>query len=96
MDHHDHDTLLCHRCGTSLTPGEGNWYMVKIEAFADPTPPSLDEQEMSFTEISDEIDALIGEMSQMSEQELLDQVHRRLTLTLCGRCYRTWIEDPAS
>ena len=30
----------------------------------------------------------------MSERELLDQVHRRLVLHLCGPCYGQWIEDP--
>jgi hypothetical protein len=30
----------------------------------------------------------------MSERELMDQVFRRLTIHLCGTCYRQWIEDP--
>ena len=34
-------------------------------------------------------------MRGMTEQELMDQVYRRLTIHLCGDCYRVWIEDPA-
>ena len=32
---------------------------------------------------------------EISEREMADQVYRRLTLHLCGKCYRKWIEDPA-
>jgi hypothetical protein len=30
--------LLCARCGVELTPGKGDFYVVRIEAVADPTP----------------------------------------------------------
>ena len=90
--------LLCHRCGCDLTPGAGNFYVVKIEAFADPTPPAYDEDElarMTAEDIDAEINALLEQMKDMSEQEMMDQVYRRLTIHLCGRCYRKWIENPA-
>ncbi|HUS46799.1 MAG TPA: hypothetical protein VM098_01675 [Phycisphaerae bacterium] len=94
MTAHSHEAhLLCHRCGAELTPGEGNFYVVRIEAFADPTPPDLDD--VTDVDISAEIDRLIDEMRHMSEQELMDQVYRRLTIHLCGRCYAKWIENPA-
>jgi hypothetical protein len=86
--------LLCHKCGAELTPGEGNFYVVRIEAFADPTPPSIPE-DMSAEDLSAEIDRLIEEMRHMSERELMDQVYRRLTIHLCGGCYAGWIENPA-
>jgi hypothetical protein len=41
-----------------------------------------------------EIERLINRMRELSEQELLDQVYRRLLLHLCGPCYRRWIEEP--
>lgn len=85
--------LLCHRCGASLTPGEGSFYVVKIEAFADPTPPRLDTDE-PLAEISADIDALIEQMRDLSEQELMDQVYRRVVVLLCRPCYEHWIEDP--
>ena len=34
-------------------------------------------------------------MRDLSEQELIDQVYRRLTIHLCEPCYRQWIENPA-
>ncbi len=87
--------LLCHRCGCDLTPGKGGWYVVRIEAFADPTPAPINEEDLG-RDIGGELDMLIQSMQGMSEQELMDSIYRRLTITLCASCYRGWIEDPAS
>ena len=86
--------LFCHRCSAELTPGQGDFYVVRIEAFADPTPPQFS-GDFSDLDVAGEIDRLIEQMKDMSEQDLMDQVYRRFTLHLCGRCYREWIEDPA-
>ena len=92
----DKDThLFCHRCGAVLTPGAGDFYVVRIEAFCDPTPPSFSEEDLAAIDFAAEIERLIDQMRDMSEQDLLDQVYRRLTLHLCGPCYRQWIDDPA-
>jgi hypothetical protein len=85
--------LLCHRCGCDLKPGEGNFYVVRIEALADPTPPNITSEDLA-ADVSAEIDKLIEQMRGMSERELMDQVYRRLTIHLCGTCYETWIENP--
>ncbi|MFP4354975.1 MAG: hypothetical protein ACLFUJ_07590 [Phycisphaerae bacterium] len=89
------ESLLCHRCGCDLHPGRGNFYVVRIEAFADPYPPKLDTADFDTGELAAEIDELISQLGQTSEQDLNDQVHRRLTIHLCNRCYRRWIEDPS-
>jgi len=89
--------LLCHRCGRLLTPGSTDaraFFVVRIEAFADPTPPSVTSME-SLDDIEREIDELIDELAAHSEREMMDQVHRRLTITLCRRCFQRWIENPA-
>lgn len=86
--------IACHRCGAELTPGEGSFYVVRIEAFADPTPPSIDDQR-TLAEIRSDIEKLIESMSDLSEQEMMDQVYRRMTLLLCAGCYQKWIENPA-
>jgi hypothetical protein len=85
--------LLCHRCGATLTPGCGSFYVVRIEAFADPSPPSIDPDE-SPEEAAADLDELLDALHGLSERELMDQVHRRITLHLCRRCYEGWIEDP--
>ena len=86
--------LFCDRCLTELRPGEGNFYVVKIEAVADPTP-SLGAGKWSTTELRQEIETLIAQMQDQSERELVDQVYRRVTIFLCNRCYSEWIENPA-
>jgi len=86
--------VFCARCGAHLRPGKGEFYVVRIEAFADPTPPDISIEELP-SDIDEEIDRLIEKMKDMSAAEMMDQVYRRLTLYLCPRCYRRWIEDPA-
>ena len=89
----DSSPLLCVRCGAELTPGKGDFYVVWIEALADPTPPSFSDEDMQHDPRA-EIERLIEQMRDLSEQELVNQVYRRLIVHLCGPCYRQWIEDP--
>jgi ribosomal protein L24E len=89
----DDDSLTCARCGAELTPGKGDFYVVRIEAVADPSPPCFSDDDLR-RDPRAEIERLIQQMGHLSEQELLDQVYRRLTVYLCGPCYRQWIEDP--
>jgi hypothetical protein len=89
----DESELRCARCGAELTPGTGNFYVVRIEAFADPSPPEFSDDDLEHDPRL-EIERLIDQLREFSEQELLDQVYRRLILHLCGPCYRRWIEDP--
>jgi len=85
--------LLCHRCGTLLEPGAGNFYIVRIEAMADPTPPTITAEQLR-GDLAGQIDELIEQMRDSSERELIDQVYRRMTLHLCRQCYAHWIEHP--
>jgi hypothetical protein len=85
---------FCARCTVELKPGAGDFYQVNIEAFADPTPPVLSAKDME-TDVRRQIEQILAQMADVSPQEAMDQVYRRLTLYLCGPCYRHWIEDPA-
>jgi hypothetical protein len=85
--------LLCARCSAELTPGKGDFYIVRIEAVADPTPPSFSEDDLKRDHRA-EIERLVSQMRDLSEQEAMYQVYRRLVLCLCGPCYRDWIENP--
>ncbi len=93
MTDSDSIDLICHRCGAILKPGEGAFYLVRIEAVADPTPPQ-DANSLSPEALAAEYDELLAQLSDLSEQEMLDQVYRRLHLTLCTPCYNHWIEHP--
>ena len=87
--------LFCHRCGRQLHPGQGDWYVVRVEALADPSPPHLTREDVEGRDLNAEFSRLFEEMGRMSERELLQQVHRRLTIHLCAPCYQEWIENPA-
>lgn len=67
--------------------------MVHIEAIADPSPPIIDQEDLS-ADPQEEIVRLVEEMKDLSQQELMDQVYRRVTLYLCLACYTRWIENP--
>ncbi len=85
--------LLCRRCGKELTPGHGSFYHIVLEALADPAPPDLSAVELE-QDARPQIEALLEQLEGVSEQEAMDQVYRRQTFILCGRCYRGWIVNP--
>jgi len=90
-----HDPLFCARCSRTLTPGEGTFFVVKIEAIADPSGPNVEGSPPSAADLRRQIEALLKQLSDVSVQEAIDQIHRRLTIHLCLKCYHGWIENPA-
>ena len=93
MDPQNDSPLFCNRCLIQLTAGRGQFYSVTIEAVADPSPPAFEVEDLQ-RNIRGEINKLVKQLSKCSERELMDQVHRRVTIQLCNTCYRDWIEDP--
>ena len=89
----DDSPIFCDRCSAELRPGRGNFYVVKIEAVADPSSPEISDEDLR-QDHAQEIGRLFSQMRELSEQELLDSVYRRVTVYLCARCYRKWIENP--
>ncbi len=88
----DTEAIFCHRCGRLVHSGRGEYFLVRIEAIADPAPPA-DGSETLAPEEPTYAD-LLAELENFTERELMDQVHRRLALTLCNACFRRWIENP--
>jgi hypothetical protein len=88
-------SVFCHRCGRELTPGRGDFYVVSIEARADPTPPTITDEDLA-ADPRAELERTVEQLHEQSEREMMDQVCRRLTLHLCGPCYRQWMENPVA
>ncbi len=86
-------SVFCARCAAELHPGRGDFFRVTIEAVADPSPPEFTADDMA-RDHRREIERLLRQLEGVSGQEAMDQVRRRLTLHLCGPCYRVWVEDP--
>jgi len=84
--------ISCARCAVELQPGAGNFYRITIEAAADPWPPTVSADDA--TDLRQRIERVLSQIADMSEQDVMDQVYRRLTLYLCGPCYRQWIASP--
>jgi Zn-finger nucleic acid-binding protein len=87
------DSVVCHRCGALMRDGGPTFWLVRIEAFPVPVPPELSEADRE-RDLHDLLAELCEEAKGYSEQELMDEVYRRLTITLCPRCYASWIERP--
>jgi hypothetical protein len=88
--------LFCDRCLKPLAPGRGEFFEVRIEAVADPSPPDLDADLSSDPdEIRERYEELLDQLKHVSPAEARDQVYRRVLITLCNHCYGIWIEDPA-
>ena len=88
------EPLFCDRCLCELRRGCGEFYEVRIEAVADPTPPELN-LPTAGAPLRQAIADTVEQLNNLSAQEALDQVLRRLTITLCLSCYQRWIENPA-
>ena len=91
--------LFCSRCGIELTAGAGNFYLVRIQAVADPTPPNFSEEDLRH-DPKEEIQRLIEQMRDLSAQEAMDQIYRaigplplRLVLSAMDRKTSRMIED---
>jgi hypothetical protein len=95
MVSNDSGPTFCDRCLRELTSGRGEYFVVRIEAVADPSPPVFDEAEVAEV-CRTKIAQLMEKLEHVTEQEANDQVHRRLTLFLCNRCFASWIESPVS
>ncbi len=87
------DLPICHRCGALMQEKGPLFFMVNIEAYPLPDMLPMDPRDIE-GDLKSYIEQLMDEMRGLSEQELLDQVYRRLSILLCPICYHQWIENP--
>ncbi len=87
--------LHCKRCSKDVRPGRGDYYLVRIDAVADPHPPIITHEDLD-KDAGAEIERLISLMKSMSEQQLERQVFRQKAIYLCVPCFNYWIENPVS
>jgi hypothetical protein len=84
---------ICRKCGALLTPGRGDFYVVEVEAYAENSPPVITAEDMAKDHRA-EMEKIAEELAEMSPQEAMDGVHRRMTFFLCRGCFQRWIEEP--
>src|SRR2546423_13912454 len=82
----------CALCGRRIPPHEH--YVVRIDVFADPSLPELSAEEVQSLNFDEELRKLVEEMKHMSEEELQDQVHRRVLEKNFRGCQGEVFGDP--
>ena len=61
--------LLCPRCQREVHPGRGDYYLVRIDAVADPEPPVITDEDLDL-DVGAEIERLILRTEGLDEQQL--------------------------
>ncbi len=89
------DPLFCARCLATLTPGAGNFWVVSIDAVADPTPPEFTDEDLQ-RDLQREFAKLLKQLQDCSPREAMDQVYRHTVIHLCQHCFETWMENPVA
>jgi len=83
----------CDGCGRWLADDDPARYIVRIEAFAAAPPLRITKADLERDHRA-EIRRLIDELSQVSPDEVEDQVYRCFRFDLCSECYRSYIRNP--
>jgi NMD protein affecting ribosome stability and mRNA decay len=85
-------THLCDRCGRPIERGELR-YVARVEVFAAPDVLEITLADL-LADSRDEMDRLLRQCEQMTEDELMRDVHVELKFDLCRRCQRAYLNNP--
>ena len=83
---------VCDLCGRKLEPH--NYYIVRIDVFADPSIPAVSSAELEAVDFDAAIDLLLEQMKDMTADQLQDQVHRRFEMMICPACQPEFLANP--
>ena len=78
---------LCEFCGQELARPE-QAYRLKIEMYADPSPPEITEADLAGRDFEAEMRELIEQMADLDPAEAEAEVYESYLFTLCGACRR--------
>ena len=84
---------ICQRCGTLLTPGKGDFYVIHLHAHAEAAGPVITAEHLQ-KDHATEMQNIADDLANISPQEAMDSVYRQLQFFLCRPCYKIWIENP--
>ncbi len=87
-------THICDRCGRPIEKGQLR-YLARIEVFA-----AADLLEVTLEDLRRdtrrEMDALLEQCEQLTEEELMRDVYVKLEFDLCRACQKAYVTDPLS
>jgi hypothetical protein len=85
-------THLCDRCGRPMESRDLR-YIAKIQVYAAPSPLEISAEEL-LEDRSDEIDRLLKQCAEMTEQELMEDVFVEFQFDFCRSCQRAYLANP--
>ncbi len=83
---------ICDRCGQPIEPGSLR-YTAKIQVFAAYDPLDITFEDLS-KDHAGEIQRIIEECKDLTEEELMKDVYVDFAFDLCRPCQRAYIKDP--
>jgi hypothetical protein len=85
-------THLCDRCGRPIE-SEDTRYIARIQVLAAADPLEISAEELQ-EDAGDEMDRLLKQCAEMTEEELMQDVFVEFRFDLCRRCQRAYIANP--
>jgi hypothetical protein len=87
-------THICDRCGRPIEKGQLR-YTARIEVVAAADPLEIGLEEL-LRDTRREMDALLEQCEQRTEEELMRDVYVRFEFDLCRTCQQSYVTDPLS
>ena len=87
-------THICDRCGRRIQKGQLR-YIAKIEVLAAADPLEITLEDL-LRDTRREMDALLAQCEQSSEEELMRDVYVKFEFDLCRACQKSYVTDPLS
>ncbi len=85
-------THICDRCGRPIQKGQLR-YIAKIEVLAAADPLEITLEDL-LRDTRREMDALLAQCEQSSEEELMRDVYVKFEFDLCRACQKAYVADP--
>jgi hypothetical protein len=87
-------THICDRCGRPLERGQLR-YIARIEVLAAADPLEITLNDL-LRDSRRELDALLAQCEQLTEEELMRDVYVKFEFDLCRACQKAYVTDPLS
>ncbi len=85
--------IHCDRCGKGLLIDSNVRYEVTIEVKAAYDPLEITEEDLS-EDLEGQMEETIDEAKELSEQEAMDEIYKKMTFNLCSSCQSEFISSP--
>jgi hypothetical protein len=87
-------THICDRCGRPIEQGRLR-YIARIEVISAADPFEITLEDL-LRDTRREMDALLQQCEQLSEEELMRDVYVKFEFDLCRACQKAFVADPLS